>query len=79
MGRKNFVTQEKKHSKQDNLRSKVLIKLRDICLYMYPKIKIFVMLDISNIITQKEKKDNYGTVNQAVPRIRIFHTVQYLA
>lgn len=32
------------------------------------------MLDISNIITQNEKKDNYSTVNQAVPRIRIYPT-----
>lgn len=38
------------------IRSKVLIKPRDVCLYMHPKSKIFVMLDVSNIITQNEKK-----------------------
>lgn len=56
MRKKDFYNPRKDHSKQVNLRSKVLIKPRDVCLYTYPKNKIFVMLGISNIITQNEKK-----------------------
>lgn len=78
MGKKDFYYPRKEHSKQVNLRSKVLIKPRDVCLHTYPKNKIFVVLGISNIITQNCKKDNYRPVNQAVPRIRIYHTVLYL-
>lgn len=52
--RKNFVTQEKNtvfYQKQGADKAKACLSI-----YMHPKSKIFVMLDVSNIITQNEKK-----------------------